>query len=226
VSGERGRWLLIGAVVILAGVALGEELYRRDIARRYHMVVESRHQLEAQFGEFLTSHEQLKAELQTEQQRSKALSEGLAQTQAELDESLARLAQETQQAREFETRFSAMRQQMDQLQGELAAALQDRSARAKTGGAAAVQLERVMVSSAGTSALEGRVLSVHRDWHFIVLDLGWGEVKIGDTVSILRNSQMLAKARVERVQAEVCAATVLPDWETADIQVNDVASLL
>jgi seryl-tRNA synthetase len=225
VSGERGRQILIGAVIILAGVTAGEELYRRDIARRYQAAVESRRQLEAQFGEFLTSHERLKVELQEEQQRSKALSESLAQAQAELDESVAQLAQQTRTAQEFETRLTAMRQQMDQLQGELAAALQDRQKR-PAASTAAVQLERVMVSSAGASALEGRVLSVHRDWNFIVLDLGWGEVKIGDTVSILRNSQVLAKARVERVQAEVSAATVLPEWETADIQVNDVASLL
>ena len=89
-----------------------------------------------------------------------------------------------------------------------------------------MQLDRVVVSEAGTSSLQGRIMSVHRDWNFVVIDLGWGQVRIGDTVSIFRNSQLLAKARVERVQEGVCAATVLPGWETAEIQINDVASIL
>ena len=89
-----------------------------------------------------------------------------------------------------------------------------------------VQLERVVVSHADASELKGRIVSVHQDWNFVVIDLGWDAVKIGDTVSIFHNEQLLAKARIERVQEAVCAATILPEWNAASVQVNDVARVL
>ena len=91
---------------------------------------------------------------------------------------------------------------------------------------AAVELERVLVSSDGASPLQGRVISVHPEWNFVVIDLGWDAVKIGDTISILRNEAVLAKAKVERVQEGVSAAAVLPEWDADGIEVNDRAQLL
>ena len=74
--------------------------------------------------------------------------------------------------------------------------------------------------------LEGRVVSVYPDWKFVVIDLGWDVVKVGDVVSIYRKDQLLGKARIERVQEQACAATVLPDWNITAIQVNDAARIL
>ena len=59
-----------------------------------------------------------------------------------------------------------------------------------------------------------------------MIDLGWDAVRIGDTVSIVRNGQLLAKARIDRVQEGVSAATLLSDWETAEIHVNDLVRVL
>ena len=122
-------------------------------------------------------------------------------------------------------RLSTTQQQMDQLQGELALALQSHSWAAQEA-SGAVQLERVVVSDAGASNLNGRVVSVNKDWHFVVIDLGWDAVRIGDTVSIFRGEQLLAKARVDRVQEGICAATILPEWGTAEVHVNDLVKLL
>ena len=83
-----------------------------------------------------------------------------------------------------------------------------------------------MVSRDTSAALQGRVISVHPEWDFVVIDLGWDAVKIGDTVSIVRNDELLAKAKVERVQEGVCAAAVMPEWDAKTIQINDRVQLL
>ena len=149
----------------------------------------------------------------------------------ELEQSVGRLMEETRTVRELQMHLAAMQQQMDQLQGELAVTLQEHQgtpgqARQQQPKPAPVQLEKIVVSDAGSVGLQGRVLSVHRDWSFVVIDLGWDAVKIGDVASVFRNEQLLAKVRVDRVQEGICAATLLPEWEHADVRVNDSVRVL
>lgn len=224
---SRGRQILIGAlgVVLIAAVA-GEHGYRRIIERRYRGSVERQRQLELQFGEVLSAHEELKQQVEHERRRSQELSEALASTRAQLEDAVGRLTQESQGVQELRMRLATMQQQMDQLQGELALTLQEAEGQVKPQESAPVQLERIVVSTAGTGGLQGRILSVHQEWNFVVIDLGWDAVHIGDTVSIFRNDQLLAKARIERVQEGISAATVLPDWKATEVQVNDVVRIL
>jgi hypothetical protein len=76
------------------------------------------------------------------------------------------------------------------------------------------------------TAFAGRVISFNPQWRFVVMDLGWDAVNIGDVVSIYRREQLLGKARVERVQEAVSAASLLPDSFEAEIEINDVVRLL
>ncbi len=221
---KRRGILMAGLGLVVLGAAIGEHVYRRIIQRKYHEAVESRRQLERRFGDMLASHEQVKADLAQERQRSQGLEDALAAAQAQVEEAVARLTEETRTARALQLRLAAMQQQMDQLQGELAFTLENRHAADRE--SAQVQLDRIVVSSSGGAPLQGRVLSVHPEWNFVVIELGWDAVKIGETVSIFRENQLLAKARVERIQEGVCAATVLPEWKIVDVRVNDQARIL
>ena len=73
---------------------------------------------------------------------------------------------------------------------------------------------------------QGRVISVHSEWQFVVTNLGWDAVDVGEVVSIYRQDKLLAKARIERVQERASAATLLPEWLHAEVQVNDVVRVL
>lgn len=222
-GGQRIAFAVIG--VALAGFGTGEHLYRRVIQRRYHDAVEGRRQLELHFGEVLAEREELKGSLARERQRVSELSGALLSSRSEMEQAVGRLAEETQSVRQLKARLSAMHAQMDQLQGELAVTLQRRPA--EPGGApAAVQLERIVVNTEDSIGLRGRIVSVDAEWKFVIIDLGWNAVSIGDTVSIFRNDQLLGRARVERVQEGVCAAALLPEWDTADIRENDVVRVL
>lgn len=228
---NRRQQILIGVIggvigVALVGVAARERIYRRLFERRYHEAVEEHRKLERHVNEVLATHERLKNDLTQEQQRSRELSDALAATRGRLEEITGRLTEENQNVRKLHMRLAAMQQQMDQLQGELAVTLQERQQAAATKGTAPIQLERVVVSDEASTKLHGRVMSIHTDWGFVVISLGWDAVRIGDTVSIFRDQQLLAKARVERVQENICAATVLPEWNADAVRVNDLARVL
>ena len=210
----------------LFGALIGEHVNRRDLERRYREAMDSRRQLAMQVGELTAGHQEIKRDLDSEQRRSRELSEALMSTRAQLEETVGRLTEETRSAGELKMRLAAVQRQMDQVQGELANALQERTTIAKPEPSTPVQLERIVVSSANASTLQGRVISVHQDWDFVVIDLGWNAVRIGETVSIFRNDRLLAKAKVERVQEEASAATVLPGWKATDIQPNDLVRIL
>lgn len=224
---NKARAVIIGsAAVLLIGVAVGEDIARRLVTKRYRQMVDARRQLELQVGEMVATHEQLKGELGDSQRRSQELTEALAQARGQLEEAVGRLAQESKSGRELNAHLSSVQRQMEQLQGELAVTLQNRHAAPKGAALPAVQLERVVVSDADAAALKGRIVSIHKDWNFVVIDLGWDVVRIGDTVTIVRNGEVLAKARVDRVQEDVCAATLLSESESGEVRINDLVRIL
>jgi hypothetical protein len=207
----------------LLGLGSWEYRERQTLQLRYQEALESRRQLALRYGEMLATHEQLKVDLAEERQRAQGLEQRLASTRTELDQVGQQLAQATRNVRGLELRLASATQQVDQLQGELVVAL-DESKPAPAAGP--VELERIVVAQPGAADLQGRVISVHKDWNFVVIDLGWNNVHIGDVVTIVRQDQLLAKARVERVQESVCAASLLPDWATAEVRINDIVKAL
>ncbi len=225
---SKRRWIILVVIGLLPwGIAVSEYLSRRGVEHRYRESVDARHELEQQVRTVLTTHDQMSAALQWEQARSKELSDALASTRSELEQAVGRLGEEGKTARDLQQRLTSLQRQMEQLQSELAMAIEARQhASTASGTPAPVELERIVVTDAGGSGLRGRVLSVHSEWNFVVIDLGWDTVHIGDTVSIFRNEQLLAKARIERVQEAVCAATLLPGWNATQVQTNDVAKIL
>ena len=223
---EYRMTLAVSGAVLVAAAATAH-VNRLLTQRRYEQAVASREALERQYAQALANHDRLTRQLSEEQGRSQELAKALADKNAELEEAVGRLTEEAQTIRALQVRLAAMTQQMDQLQGELALSLQQQgTGQARAAETGTVQLERIIVADAKTPGQEGRVLSVHSNWGFVVVDLGWNTVKIGDTVSILHGDQLLAKARIERVQEGVSAATLLPEWEHAQININDLVQVL
>lgn len=221
------RILLTILWVGVVGFAVSEHVTRNYFQVRYQKEATHRQQLQQRLSELETTHAQLTDQLSREQQRTQELSTILTEKTTKLDQTLARLTEEGRTARELRVRLARLQQEMDQLQGELALTLEEQfkelPARSDSN---AVELERVVVGHASSPLLEGRVVSVHPEWDFVVIDLGWDVVKIGDRIQILRDNAVIADAQIERVQESICAATVLPEWEPSKVKVNDLARVL
>lgn len=227
-TGMRIVWGVVG--VGLAVSAIGQWGARRQLVRRYQDALKARQGLELELGEMRADRERMVGALATEQQRVAKLSTTLAAKEAEQRDIMDRFSQEERIIQELQGRLLAMQLQFDRLQGELATTLQGRAAGGRQPSSKTVQLEKVVVTHSASSStmpgLKGRVISVNPDWRFVVIDLGWEVVSIGDVVSIYRNDQLLGKARIERVQEQVSAATLLPEWVQSEVQVNDVVRVL
>ena len=227
-SSVTTRLVLVGSSVALAAVAVGQWAGHRQLERRYRESLQARRQLELEAGQLRADRDRLAATVTQEQQRVAQLSSAMSAKDTELQQGLQRLLQEERIIQELQGRLLAMQLQFDRLQGELAATLEERPAGAPASQGRMIELEKVVVthSAAPAPGLQGRVLSVNPEWRFVVIDLGWDVVNIGDVVSIYRNDQLLGKARVERVQEQVCAAALLPEWVESHVQVNDVVRIL
>ena len=225
---RRGSVAVIAVIGGLSAAWVGESLAHRQAERRYQETIKARQQLELEVGELRADREQLAANLTASEQHVIELDQAVAAKEAELKSVVVRLGKEQQAVQELDGKLVAMQYQFDRVQGQLALALEQRSQQQASAEPAAVQLDRVVVTPPGGGApgLEGRILSVNTQWNFIVVNLGWNVVQLGDVVSIYRGEQLVAKAKVERVQEQVAAATLLPEWMRSDIQVNDVVRIL
>ena len=68
---------------------------------------------------------------------------------------------------------------------------------------------------------KGKIIQINAEWQFVVVDLGWDVLSIGDVLGVFRDDQLIAKVKVERVQERVAAARILPDYQATNITVND-----
>ncbi len=223
----------IRIALVITGVGLAggwgmEWAAHQTVKRRYEAALQTQRNLELELGEVRAEHERVAEALTAEQQRAGQLSAALTEKDRVLQQTMARLAHEDLMTQELQDRLLAMQRQFDQAQGELAVALQSRTAETSGAGGGMVQLEKVVVSqpALADSASQGHVVSVHPEWKFVVIDLGWDAVRIGDVVSIYRDEELLGKARVERVQEKVSAVTLLPDWMQTEVRVNDIVRVL
>lgn len=223
---NRFGWIAAScaALALISGI-VAEDIGRRTMRNHWYQEVKQRQDLQKRYQKALASHDQLNQELTQERQHSEELSIALREARIKMEEAVARLDEENKAVRELQVRLTAMQRHMDQLQGELVVALQGREGAAAKD-TAEMELDRIVVSQSGIAAMQGRVVSVHPDWNFVVVNLGWDSVKIGELISIVREDQLLAKARVERIQEGICAATILPEWKISNVQVNDSATVL
>lgn len=84
-----------------------------------------------------------------------------------------------------------------------------------------VSLEKIVVKAA--PSLQGRVMVVNREFDFVILDLGKEDnLKVGAILSIYRQDKLIARVQVERVDEQLSAAAILPQWKNAEIKENDI----
>ena len=221
--------LALGAAIAALAVAWAvESTARRRISGRYQQALHTARQLELQFAEVQTERDRLARIAETERDRSDELAATLATKDEQLQGVISRLSQEETLIEDLQQQLVAMQTQLDGMQGELSASLQTKNTIRKTASRQnPVELERVIVSDGSSeSALQGRVVSVHPEWQFVVINLGWDTVNVGDMVSIYHGSQLIGRARVERVQEQISAAGLLPDSVKGEVQVDDLVRVL
>ena len=223
---KRIGMVIVGLGVVAALVIEGTARFR--VEARYQEALKIQRKLEQQLTQVRDERNRLFEVVQREQKKSEQLAKELSAKDQQLQDIGGRLAQESTVVKDLRTKLADSQQHFERTQDELALALQSQATSASSGSDKTIRLEKVVVAASGpgTSVHPGRVVSVNPDWRFVVIDFGWDRVEIGDVVSIYRNEELLGKARIERVQEDVAAATLLPEWIQAEIRVDDVVRVL
>ena len=72
------------------------------------------------------------------------------------------------------------------------------------------------------NGLRGKVLAVDPKYDFVVLDIGAAQgVEERGTVLVNRNSKLVAKAKITRVQENRSIANIVPNWKFAEVAEGD-----
>ncbi|MBI3319264.1 MAG: hypothetical protein HYZ89_01580 [Candidatus Omnitrophica bacterium] len=229
---KKQTWAVVGFVV-LAFCAAGFAFARQSEHRK-------RLATEHKLSQTIQAKQLVEAKLSAEQSRSQKLSEALEVKTKEVNQVVSRLeaearAVETLQGRlaQMEGQLAQMEGQISQLQAELVLSSRAREELAQRmpaqAGGGPTELEKIQVMVGplgGLNEASGKIIQINPDWQFVVVDLGWHTVNIGDVLGIYRRDQLIAKVKVERVQEQVAAASILPEYRTADIAVNDRVTVL
>ncbi len=217
--------IVVVGIGIMAGLVLeGSSRFRAEA--RYQKAVKAQHQLEGDVASLQSERDRLYEVLKGEQRRVDYLTKQVASKETQLQDTVARMTQGDLLLRDVKDRLQLVQTRYDDLQEEMALAMRPQDQRTTHG--KVVRLEKVIVSAGGgpSGSPTGRVISVHPEWRFVVVDLGWKALGIGDVVSIYRKDQLMGKARVERVQEGAAAASLLPEWANSEIRVDDIVRAL
>lgn len=87
-----------------------------------------------------------------------------------------------------------------------------------------VELPKVVVSS--NSSLQGNVLVVNKKYDFFICSIGREDgIKVNDPVSVFRNNQLVATAKVEKLYDNLCAAGILKENAALSVQEGDTVKV-
>ena len=219
---DQRTWAIAAFALLTFGFAIARQLeHRKRLAT------------EQQLLQTIQAKQLVEAKLSAEEQRSQKLSEALELKTKEVDQVARRLEAESRAVELLQGRLAQTESQISQLQAELVLAARAREELAQrlpaqaSGGAAELEKIKVVVGPlGGLNEASGKITQVNPDWQFVVVDLGWHAVNIGDVLGVYRGEQLIAKVKVERIQEQVAAASILPEYRTADITVNDRVAVL
>ncbi len=222
---KKQTWAVVGFVV-LALCAVGFAFARQ---------IEHRKRLESEqkLSQTIQAKQLIEAKLSAEERRSQKLAEVLEVKTKEVDQVVRRLEAEANAVELLQGRLAATESQVSQLQAELVLSARGRDELAQRmqaqAGGGQTELEKIKVVVGpldGFGGASGKILQVNPEWQFVVINLGWQALNIGDVLGIYRGDQLVAKVKVERIQEQVAAASILPEYRTAEIAVNDRVAVL
>ncbi len=123
------------------------------------------------------------------------------------------LANEKRQRTDLANRLAQLRETCDRLEDRLEEA---RRGYADSSGRAGVELKRIVVKP--KKQLEGKVLVVNREFHFVVIDLGrQDKVGLGDEFLVYQQAKEIGKVQVEKIYDTMSTAVILPGSQEAAI---------
>jgi peptidoglycan hydrolase CwlO-like protein len=172
-------------------------------------------------GEATTKADSLQSELSKAQsiageleQKVSAAEQRVTAAQTEISEVKSQLGAESAAAKEAQSKLTQLESEKKILNDDLA------SAKAEV--ARLLDIQKRTQTGEMPPGINGRILSVNRNWNFVVLNIGdkQGVVENGELI-IYRNKEFVGKVRVVSTEANTCVADLILDSLKGEVQIGD-----
>lgn len=216
-----------------------------DLEQRLSEVIANEEQMRARLLKAEAQLEQTAKALAQELQVKDALAKSIDERQREID----RLGRDLQQMRSERATLveevSHLKEEQQQLERQFAEAQQDKeeleAQMRQQLAQPSLELDKVVVTKLGpapasiavrgtasnASVAEGQVVVVNREYDFIVMNLGRNQgLQVGQELEILREGQLMGRAKVEKVYEELAAAALLSESDADAIREGDLVRAL
>ena len=164
------------------------------------------------------------AEADVQIKKSTELTEKLAVTVRERDDSRAELAAYTSTGYKPE-QIAGLGKQIRQAQEALEASLEEKKILSVSLQKTEDELKWIKGETAYVKLradLKGKILVADPKWEFVVLNVGQDEgAKLHGELLVSRNGKLVAKVIISEVQKGRCIANVLPGWKLGDVLEGD-----
>ncbi len=175
---RRSTWVMVGLAILAVGFAIVWQVEHRK-----------RIMTEDDLARTIQAKERVETKLSAEEQLSRKLSGFLEVKTEELQQVVKRLEDEAHTVERLQGSLVQMQSQMNQLQAELVLAMRDRGELSRRvreqprGGS--VELDKITVTGLRPKAIVGKIIQVNADWQFVVVDLGWDLLSVGDLLGVV-----------------------------------------
>ena len=238
--GIVGILLLIASVALYIGKA-NEKIRRIAVGQQLEDAEYENTELRKDLDEIKVVKSDLELKLTAAEQQAQALAkqfeeekkakleiaEQIQKKDAEIDRLKTEISSEKSARTDLEQKLKLAQKDYSDLEGKIAKlkreseSAPDRQQRASSD--RDISLEKIVVKP---SFIEGSVMVVNDEFNFVIVDLGTNNgIQSGMSLSIYRDDAFLGKVQVEKIYEDMCAAAILPNWTSRNIQEGDKAVL-
>ena len=220
-KGGSVLWISLSLICLLCAVTLlffmfQEKAGRIETEERLASVEKAKRTVEIKLDHAQVEAIQLKEQAEEDKRRAQAALAQLEGKDLNIKELETSLANEKRQRTSLANSLAQLRETYDSLEDRLEEArLKVENLKAQMGGYAGssgsrgVELKRIVVKP--KKQLEGKVLVINREFHFVVIDLGkQDKVGLGDELSVYQQAKEIGKIQVEKVYDTMSTAIILP----------------
>jgi len=203
--------MLLAMSVTLFFLKEKEEKLRIFLQEQLTKTIEEKNIIHAELITTMKEKEIIQEELTKEQEKSLVLENQLKEKEQQIKLTSDRLEKEISIRQQTESQLLVAMEEMRILEGKV---------KELKGVARPIELEKIVIKAG--AQFVGKILSVHKEPTFIIVNLGSvNNLKVGSVLSVYRKDALIGKVRVERVREEICAAFILPDWQNVQFQEGD-----
>ncbi|OIO41724.1 hypothetical protein AUJ63_05065 [Candidatus Pacearchaeota archaeon CG1_02_35_32] len=188
-----------------------EKRFRVLVQKQLSQTIEEKKKVENKLVGALEAKEGAEVELSAEKEKSSTLKKELKEKEQEIVLTIKKLEEEITARRKAEAQLMITMKGKELLETRLKK-LEKFSK--------PIQLEKIVVKP--QTGMVGKVIMVNKEYAFVVINLGNKDnLQLQEVLSVYRNDEFIGKVQIEKIEENMAAAVILPQWKDIEFMEND-----